>query len=75
MDTIIGGVVLDTIGLALTIFRGWFTRRVIDSQNETFGFYFGEKRTKYTEWITSLAGVILATLRVQVVLGKFRLQG
>lgn len=69
------GIILIAIGLGLVILRGRFARRVIDSQNETFEFHFGEKWTKYTEWVTVLGGIFLIVLGVLDFLGIFQLMG
>jgi len=74
MNRLAGGIVLIAFGLALITFRGQFARRVIDSQNETFGFHFGEKWTKYTEWVTVLGGIFLIVLGVLDFLGIFILR-
>jgi len=58
MKTVLGSGIWIILGLGLIIFRKWYAREIIEFQNRTFGFHYGEKAVVSAEWVILLCGFL-----------------
>ena len=57
MNGAIVGILAIILGFCVVVFRKPFAREAIRQQNDFFGFRFGEREVRRTEYIAMLGGI------------------